>query len=472
MRTRAANSACLSFLMLGVGALALLPWAARAGGPMIVGGPSGLAGVPFTWDPSVPVPYRVDGGPLARKPDGTVVITNAVGVERVQAMFKAWEDVSTASITFSYAGAIEATGLFTDGDVDTVEEYNAVIAACNEGAQSPIFFDANGQVFLQLTGDTSIIGWAGPCMLDPATGRILAGMGMFNGMMRDGIDDPYGYPSNYELTAAKFDEAIAHELGHFIGLDHSQINPEVLTQPYNNCLVDDLAGLPLMFPYAVCQAKSAAGLAMLAPDDLAWVSKLYPEAANAPPTKVPYSTGYATIRGTILFSDGATHAQGLNVIARDTVQPRRIAVSVFSGYRFTEWPGQTVTGTNDYGSYFGSRDPLLVGAFDVPVPPGSYHVWVEGVSPLLEGTDVGLFYPPIPNPGRDEYWNQNESATDVVTDKTAITVTAAEDRGGINVILNGTPPRFDSFESAGLWLHDPPPALRREDDLLPHAVDA
>ena len=34
----------------------------------------------------------------------------------------------------------------------------------------------------------------------------------------------------------------------------------------------------------------------------------------------------------------------------------------------------------------------------------------------------------------------------------------------LNIILNGTPPRFDSFESSRLWLIDPPPAWLREDD--------
>ena len=161
----------------------------------------------------------------------------------------------------------------------------------------------------------------------------------------------------------------------------------------------------------------------------------------------------------------------MNVIARDTAQPRRVAVSVFSGYLFTNWPGQTVTGAGDAGSEFGSRDPLLVGAFDILVPAGSYHVWVESFSPLLEGTAFSTLSPPIPNPGLNEYWDSTESATGSVTAKTAITIAAGAERAGIDIILNGTPPRFDSFESARL-LFEPIPAWRREDDLLPQAVDA
>ena len=106
MRSSRTNSAAPVLLIAGVCALVLVPWAARAGGPYLVGGYMGLPGVPFTWNTVTPVPYRVDGGPFAQKPDGTVVLSNAVGVARVQAMFQVWQDVPTASITFTEAGAI------------------------------------------------------------------------------------------------------------------------------------------------------------------------------------------------------------------------------------------------------------------------------------------------------------------------------------------------------------------------------
>jgi hypothetical protein len=465
-------SLLLAGLLAALSGALLLPVVVRAGGPLIVGGPEyGVDGQPFVWDISAPVPYRVDGGPLARKPDGTITVDNATGVARVQAMFQVWQDVPTANITFTYAGPVESTGAFTDGDVDTVEEYNAVAAACDDGFESPVIFDADGSIFLQLVGDPGIIGFAGPCALDPATGHILSGLGMFNGQNRDGIDAPYSYPANYEMTAAEFDEAIAHELGHFIGLDHSQINTEVLDQIFTSCSVDDLAGLPLMFPYAICQARSTVGLPMLAPDDLAWVSRLYPETVEAPPDRVPFNTSYGILRGTILFSDGETPAQGLNVIARSTTTPRRVAVSAFSGYYFTGSPGQTVTGDNNFGTPLGSRNPLLIGTYEVPVPPGTYYVWVESVSADLAGTGIGPLYPPIPSPGSDEYWNTSESATDSLTDKTAVTVTAGAIVSDLNIVLNGTPPRFDSFESSQVWPIDPPPAWRREEDSILAPLD-
>jgi hypothetical protein len=471
MRARRANSNLFPLLMAGVGVLFVLSWVARAGGPLLVGGPGlGVEGQPFVWNvAALPVHYRVEAGSLARKPDGTVVVSNATGVARVQAAFQVWQDVPTASITFANAGTIQPTGAFMGGDVNTIEEFDAVEGSCNAGTQSPVIFDSDGTLFLQLMGDYSVIGFAGPCKLDETGGYILSAIGAFNGRFQDGIDEPY--IPNYEMTVAEFNEALVHEFGHFAGLDHSQINESVLDRATALCNTTDLAGLPIMFPFATCQARSTASLPMLAPDDLAWISRLYPETVNSPPSRVPFSSKYGTIRGTILFSDGQTQAQGVNIIARDTTATRAKAVSVVSGYHFTGNFGQNVTGTNDGGSPFGSRQPLLIGAYDLPVPAASYYLEVESVREYFAGASgVGPLNPPIPSPGPAEFWNTSESSHDTTADKNAVAVSAAAVVNEINIILNGTSLRFDSFESAALWLLEPPPALPQEEEWLPRAV--
>ena len=78
---------------------------------------------------------------------------------------------------------------------------------------------------------------------------------------------------------------------------------------------------------------------------------------------------------------------------------------------------------------------------------------------------MGPLSPPLPNPGQDEYWNTNESATDNPSDSSPVTVTAGSVVSEINIILNGTPSRFDSFESSGLLLREPLPVWLREEDI-------
>ncbi|MCH7767037.1 MAG: hypothetical protein IH916_10810, partial [Acidobacteria bacterium] len=155
---------------------------AHAGGPLIVGGSFGLDAQPFTWDTSAPIGYTTDGGML-----GT--LTAAQADTRVASMFQVWADVSTATISFSRADPIMNAGVFTDGDVDTMEEFNAVEGSCLNGTQSPIVYDADGSLFDDLVGDPNVIGFAGPCQFD-SSGRILSGQAALNGRFLDTIDDP------------------------------------------------------------------------------------------------------------------------------------------------------------------------------------------------------------------------------------------------------------------------------------------
>jgi len=239
-----------------------------------------------------------------------------------------------------------------------------------------------------------------------------------------------------------------------------------------------------MFPVLFCAARVDSGLPKLSPDDTAWISRLYPSAS--------FATAYATISGTIFFSDGQTPAQGVNVIARqvdDTGTPQneslRVAVSVVSGYRFTGNPGQTVTAnylpcspagsTNcpasgflegNPGSQFGSKNVGLAGTFDILVPAGaSYTLQVESVDgDFSGGSSVGPLDPPFLLPGVPEFWDSNESAFDDTTASTPIPTSPGEIINNKNIILNGTQPRFDDFEDNGVaelfrgrlcpWLRD------------------
>jgi hypothetical protein len=455
-------------LLLLSASLCLFATAALAGGPLIVGGPAvgnrpafGVDGEPFTWDPAqMPIRYRIDPGPMAATASGTAVVTNTVGVQRVQAMTDTWQNVSTAAISFSNSGPLLPAGSYTGGDLRTADQFNAVIGSCQAGGQSPVIFDANGQILAQLGLPPEVIGFASLCRLDNATGHILNAAVVMNGRFQDGVETLGS--GNFELTVNEFDQAITHEIGHLTGLDHSQINLDALTNGGFPCDADRLAGLPLMFPFLLCQARVAEGLPRLSADDIAAISSLYPNSSRA--------SAYGTISGTIFFADGVSHVQGANVVARLLDDPatepdesRRVAVSTVSGYRFTGNPGQSVTASlpdplenNTNGDPAGSRKPQLIGRYELSVPPGTYTIEVESIPPFFAaGSSVGPLDPPVDLPGQPEFWNENESAFDFLLQRDPITVHAGESITDIDIILNIQFPRFDEQEDGGAWC-DPP----------------
>jgi hypothetical protein len=379
-------------------------------------------------------------------------------VARVQSLFQNWQSVPTAAITFSYTGVISAPGLSASGDVKTIQDFNAVQGTCNSGSQNPVIFDADGSLLRALGMDPLVIGFSGTCKLDPVAGHIVSAFVFLNGQFQDGITNPT--TANFELDPDQFDEAITHEMGHFSGLGHSQINFDLYQGGPATCNVDELAGLPLMFPISFCQSRKSAGLPILAPDDTAWISKLYPNSS--------FSSSYGTISGFIFFADGITHLQGLNVIARRVDDPstpedesKRIAVSAVSGFEFTGNPGQSITANNTGGSTFGSRNPALIGYYEIPVPPGTYTVQTENIGAAFTGgSRVGPLDPPAITYAANEFWHQYESAYDDPTKKDPLTVQAGQKLSNINFILNQTGPllqRFDQFEDGEVRLELPHP---------------
>jgi hypothetical protein len=457
--------AFLSRIALCLLILCLLSVIAWAGGPLVVGGAAvgsrprfGVDGKPFTWDPAkMPIAYRVDPGPMAVNPSGTVVIDHNAGLQRVQSMFGVWQAVSTANISFTNTGALLSAGSYTGGDLKTAQQFNDVMGSCRSGAQSPVIFDADGKLMASLGLPAAVIGFNSGCGLDASSGMIVTSAVTLNGQFQDKVQSS-GTRANFELPQNSFDEAITHEIGHLLGLDHSQINLIVLLSRTSPCDVDDLAGLPLMFPVLLCQARKDAGLPILSHDELAWISRFYPNTGTL--------QNFGTITGTIFFADGVSAAQGANVIARLMDDPstpedesRRVAVSAVSGYLFTGNPGQSVTtgaSENTNGNANGSRNPAFIGFYEIALPPGTYTVEIEPIySGFVGGSSVGPIDPPAQTVTVPEFWNTDESAFDFPLQRDFITVHAGEHIDGVDIIMNAPFTRFDQNEDSGRLLDTP-----------------
>jgi hypothetical protein len=201
-------------------------------------------------------------------------------------------------------------------------------------------------------------------------------------------------------------------------------------------------------------------------DDIAGLSELYHETVTNSPTQVPYATTTGRIIGRILFSDGQTPAAGFNVVARRVNDPatpqidesKTTAVSSSSGFLFTGDDGNPIVPYPGFSpSPYGSRDQNLIGYYDIPgLAPGNYTVEVEAIdSSFTLGSGVGalgflgvVFPMPSAQCPDGEFLNSGESDNDVCSDQTPQHVTAGSTIStGTDIILNGTPPRYDAWES-------------------------
>ena len=142
-----------------------------------------------------------------------------------------------------------------------------------------------------------------------------------------------------------------------------------------------------MFPFLVTDPQGTLSI-----DDIAWISKLYPAAAAG------LRGDARTITGTVFFSDGESHAQLVNVVARRVDnggrrpdESRTTAASGVSGNRSasstaTRSTSRMTSRSAPSGSQDGNRHRLLRD----PVPPGNYTIEVETIDPeFTEGSSVG-----------------------------------------------------------------------------------
>jgi hypothetical protein len=410
------NKVRVASFVAQIAALALVSAGAWAGGPSAIR----PDGTPFVWDTAAAIPYRTDDGPLSAS------VAEGAARNRVIAMFNVWQAVASASISYTRSGFINDVGAFTDGDVSTAAEYDAVEGDCGAGNQSPIVYDEAAAIFIALGIDeTGVIGFAGPCAINQAQLEFVSGQAVMNGLFQDGQANPVA-----DLSAAEFDATFIHEFGHFSGLDHSQINVTCAYPPPSPCNADDLAGLPTMFPFLASVTQGTLSI-----DDIAWISRLYPAAGGA-----GFAATHGTIRGTVFFSDGQSHAQVVNVVARRVDSPggadesRTTAGSGVSGYKFRFFNGNPI---NDTGDSTGTQVPADIGLYEIPLPPGNYMITVEKIDPgFIDGSSVG-------GPIRIDMPGTAPAPIGPIA--VAVGVTSS----GNNVTLLGTDPRFDPFEGPG-----------------------
>ncbi len=344
------------------------------------------------------IPFNPDGVPaggstaLALGP-----LTYDEAVAETEAAFARWQAIPTATATYSNNGPMPF-------DID-VTNYGPFVANLffglnNADGFSPIVFDADGSIFVDLFGVSGVLGFASTDTRD-ANGNPIEAVSFLNGGSVLG-----GFPLE------DFKAVIFHEFGHYSGLGHTVVNGQSVAfgdpsgpAPFNTYGFSPVDQTETMYPFALIGGGQATPHA----DDIGFYSFLYPS-----PT---YFSGSGTISGRILASNG-TPLTGVNVIARNVADPFVDAVSAISGDRGV---------TGDY-------------TINGLTPGASYTVHIDGI---IQG---GFSTPPIqPLPGPEEFYNgaaesDNVSSPDDPGESVDVAVIAGTPTTGIDVIFNAPAP--------------------------------
>ena len=303
------SGAKLSRILLA--ALALAAGIAHAGGPLSLCNVNTPSGTPITYaNPNVLLNY--DKGTL-----GT--LSNAQAATLVNNAIALWTNVPTATISLTRGADVPVD--VTTANVLTYYDYNNSIPLAPDGL-NPVIYDNDGSIIDLIMGtgaNNSVLGFAGSFW---SGCHYLEGQAVING--------------KFSADTALMTTVMAHELGHFIGLDHTDLNA---AQGLSS------ANYPLMYPVAYRSSIS------LGDDDVSAITSLYPD------TNVAAS--YGTLQGNFRTT-GGTQVPGANIWAKENTSGK--VYSVVSDY---------LTQRN--------------GFFKMLLPPGTYTLHASA----LDATDPG-----------------------------------------------------------------------------------
>ena len=354
---------------------------AAIGAELQAGGPISSRGLePTVYKPNrFPLVYLTDQGALG-------AFSNQEAVALANFAFGEWEDLSTAAISFSYSGNL---------DRDVTSATDALISGPTQFSDGifPVVFDANGSITDARIGagaSNQVYGFA--TSFTPDGTEFAEGLVVINGRLTTRPD-----------VEPIYREVITHEIGHMLGVDHSQIGVG--------------AEFSLMYPTVLTNIANIG----FDPDDRAAISTLYP-AAN-------YLASVGSIEGTLTTSDGRP-LSGVNVVAINTANGD--AYSTVSDYYSGPSPNYR-------------NKPGKSGAYRIDgLPPGDYYVKIESIKPVfVSGSSVASYDPPINTDLYREWYNgENESGNILIdngNEQTAVTVTAGGVASDIDIAANDSP---------------------------------
>jgi len=343
------------------------------------------------WNPDQPVPFTIDPGPLRSTGAGAIVINNEEGAEIIRNAASRWNDVDSSTVKLADNGFLPFDiSVFNYWNFFGLGQFNQFVRP-----ENPIIFDADGSITDDLLGfgsSNSILGFAAIRFADSFSAEFISGWVVLNGQLAS-LDET-------------FEQTVLHELGHFLGLDHSQGLIENFLE-----LGDYAPEVPVMFPFGGDPRLPRDPIA----DDIAWLSWIYPEEN--------YGLDTGTIEGRVSLNQLlGPPLQGANVAAIPAipdgqggfVESRSNIVSVVSDFR--------ERGTGQY---------------ELPgLEPGPYFIRIDSLdSRFTGGSGVGPFEE-RPDDFPPDFYDENESSSEDPDKKTVIWVEAGQTVTGIDLVAN------------------------------------
>ncbi len=253
-------------------------------GTALAGGPQSVCanGTPIKFPGAGNITLNYDLGTLGTrtKAQADTFVTNAVSI---------WTNVPTSTVVLG-----RGPDMPVDVTTANLATYYPNTAANTSDGLNPVIYDTDGSIIDSIFG-----AGAKNNLLGFATARFA------NCQFTEGVAFVSGFKP---VTDTTLGVVFAHEIGHLMGLDHSQLD--------NSQGIASSANYPLMYPIA------NRGTVTLHEDDVASVTLLYPDAS--------LNTVYGQITGTFVLADGVTPVRGANLWAAETTTGK--VYSVVSDY--------------------------------------------------------------------------------------------------------------------------------------------